>query len=81
MLPINNKYRHDKSLPYHVQTYMVQLYVYLQSAVKFLCQIGQDTAITEQQIKVVKAQLEKISRLKKVSFVFQMDCLVLVYIF
>ncbi|XP_052060514.1 uncharacterized protein LOC127700861 isoform X4 [Mytilus californianus] len=35
------------------------------SAVKFLCQIGQDTAITEQQIKVVKAQLEKISKLKK----------------
>nr|KAG5694045.1 hypothetical protein BaRGS_025624 [Batillaria attramentaria] len=35
--------------------------------VKILSQIGQDTAITEQQIRVVKNQLEKIERLKKVS--------------
>ncbi|XP_069115919.1 uncharacterized protein [Argopecten irradians] len=33
--------------------------------IKILSQIGQDTAITEQQIKVVKAQLDKISKLKK----------------
>ncbi|KAK7479589.1 hypothetical protein BaRGS_00029138 [Batillaria attramentaria] len=33
--------------------------------VKILSQIGQDTAITEQQIRVVKNQLEKIERLKK----------------
>ncbi|CAH1797693.1 unnamed protein product [Owenia fusiformis] len=33
--------------------------------IKILAQIGQDTAITEQQIKIVKAQMEKIQRLKK----------------
>ncbi|XP_071095883.1 uncharacterized protein [Haliotis cracherodii] len=33
--------------------------------IKILSQIGQDTAITEQQIKVVKNQLEKIHKLKK----------------
>ncbi|XP_076457719.1 uncharacterized protein LOC143291635 isoform X3 [Babylonia areolata] len=33
--------------------------------IKILSQIGQDTAITEQQIRVVKNQLEKIDRLKK----------------
>ncbi|XP_053409232.1 uncharacterized protein LOC123561373 isoform X4 [Mercenaria mercenaria] len=36
-----------------------------QGTIKILSQIGQDTAITEQQIKVVKAQLDKISKLKK----------------
>ena len=34
--------------------------------IKILSQIGQDTAITEQQIRIVKAQMEKIQRLKKV---------------
>jgi len=38
----------------------------LQGTIKILSQIGQDTAITEQQIKVVKAQMDKISKLKKV---------------
>ncbi|KAH9514965.1 hypothetical protein Btru_021540, partial [Bulinus truncatus] len=33
--------------------------------VKILSQIGQDTAITEQQVKVVKNQMEKITLLKK----------------
>ncbi|GFS27875.1 dynein beta chain, flagellar outer arm [Elysia marginata] len=33
--------------------------------IKILSQIGQDTAITEQQIRVVKNQLEKITHLKK----------------
>ncbi|XP_070202269.1 uncharacterized protein [Littorina saxatilis] len=33
--------------------------------IKILSQIGQDTAITEQQIRVVKNQMEKIERLKK----------------
>lgn len=37
-----------------------------QGTIKILSQIGKDTAITEQQIKVVKAQLDRISRLKKV---------------
>ena len=32
---------------------------------KILAQIGQDTAITEQQVKIVKQQLEKIKKLKK----------------
>ncbi|XP_052258855.1 uncharacterized protein LOC127863384 isoform X2 [Dreissena polymorpha] len=36
-----------------------------QGTVKILSQIGQDTAITEQQIKVVRAQMDKISKLKK----------------
>eukprot|EP00105_Crassostrea_gigas_P044993 XP_019929141.1 PREDICTED: dynein beta chain, ciliary isoform X4 [Crassostrea gigas] len=36
-----------------------------QGTIKILSQIGKDTAITEQQIKVVKAQLDRISRLKK----------------
>ncbi|KAJ8316216.1 hypothetical protein KUTeg_006230, partial [Tegillarca granosa] len=35
------------------------------STIRILTQIGQDTAITEQQIKVVKAQLDRISKLKK----------------
>lgn len=39
-----------------------------QGTIKILSQIGKDTAITEQQIKVVKAQLDRISRLKKVCF-------------
>lgn len=33
---------------------------------KMLAQIGQDTAITEQQIKIVKRQMDKIQKLKKV---------------
>lgn len=37
-----------------------------QGTIKILSQIGKDTAITEQQIKVVKTQLDRISRLKKV---------------
>lgn len=37
-----------------------------EGTIKILSQIGKDTAITEQQIKVVKAQLDRISRLKKV---------------
>lgn len=34
---------------------------------KILSQIGQDTAITEQQIKVVRSQMDKIQKLKKVT--------------
>lgn len=41
----------------------------LQGTIKILSQIGQDTAITEQQISVVKNQLEKIEHLKKVCYV------------
>ena len=41
----------------------------LQGTIRILSQIGQDTAITEQQIKVVKAQLDKISKLKKVPII------------
>ncbi|XP_023931015.1 dynein beta chain, ciliary-like [Lingula anatina] len=33
--------------------------------IKILSQIGQDTAITEQQVKIVKSQMEKIQKLKK----------------
>ena len=43
-----------------------RLSVCVQGTIKILSQIGQDTAITEQQIRVVKNQLEKIDRLKKV---------------
>ena len=35
---------------------------------KILSQIGQDTAITEQQIKIVKTQMSKIHTLKKVCY-------------
>ena len=34
-----------------------------------LSQIGQDTAITEQQVRIVKAQMEKIQKLKKVKYI------------
>ena len=34
-----------------------------------LSQIGQDTAITEQQVRIVKAQMEKIQKLKKVKHI------------
>ncbi|KAK2150979.1 hypothetical protein LSH36_380g01016, partial [Paralvinella palmiformis] len=37
-----------------------------EGTIKILAQIGQDTAITEQQIKIVRAQMDKIHRLKKV---------------
>lgn len=37
----------------------------MQGTTKILAQIGQDTAITEQQVKIVKQQLEKIKKLKK----------------
>ena len=37
-----------------------------QSAARLLSQIGQDTAITEQQRKMVKSQQMKTSQLKKV---------------
>ncbi len=42
------------------------VHVLFQGTCKILSQIGQDTAITEQQIRIVKAQMEKIQRLKKV---------------
>ncbi|XP_056010102.1 uncharacterized protein LOC125667097 [Ostrea edulis] len=42
-----------------------------QGTIKILSQIGKDTAITEQQIKVVKTQLDRISRLKKLLPEFQ----------
>ena len=35
--------------------------------VRILSQIGQDTAITEQQIRIVKVQMSKIQRLKQAS--------------
>ncbi len=33
-----------------------------------LSQIGQNKAITEQQVKIVTAQINKVQKLKKVSF-------------
>ena len=43
-----------------------ELVLLFQGTVKILSQIGQDTAITEQQIKIVKTQMSKIHTLKKV---------------
>ena len=42
------------------------LFIFVQGTCKMLSQIGQDKAITEQQVRIVKAQMEKIHKLKKV---------------
>lgn len=52
-----------------------------QGTIKILSQIGKDTAITEQQIKVVKAQLDRISRLKKVGQIAVYHLLMIILIF
>ncbi|GFO25145.1 dynein beta chain, ciliary-like, partial [Plakobranchus ocellatus] len=61
--------RHENEVAIRLKKQLEHEMVVLQErkagTIKILSQIGQDTAITEQQIRVVKNQLEKITHLKK----------------
>ncbi|KAK3108743.1 hypothetical protein FSP39_014630 [Pinctada imbricata] len=64
-----NKIKHENEVALKLRKLLEHEMVVLEErkegTVKILSQIGKDTAITEQQIKVVKAQLDRISKLKK----------------
>ena len=51
---------------FDLKKFFISITMLLQSSVRILSQIGQDTAITEQQIKMVKCQMDKTNKLKKV---------------